>query len=71
MPNLWLCGVNSNKTVLCKNKDKYFGGVEDFFHMVFVIQIWIPCMTAMKRTDEKDTWMPEDFEVWKRKAYGR
>ena len=27
-------------------------------------------MTAMKRTDEKDTWMPEDFEVWKRKANG-
>jgi len=55
MPNLWLCGVNLNQTVLCRNKDKDFGRVKDFFHMVFVIPIRKPCMTAMKRTDEKDT----------------
>ena len=54
MPNLWLCGVNLNQTVLCRNKDKDFGRVKDFFHMVFVIPIRKPCMTAMKRTDEMD-----------------
>ena len=54
MSNLWLSQVNLNHTVLCRNKDKDFGGVKDFFYMVFVIPIWIPCVTAMKRMDEKD-----------------